>query len=155
MDVRIDNLTKNKNLIESESINKTREQELNKELFDNKQIINEINIEGKEKTVPDSRHEQDLELIEKRMPPVYNRPFTGELSRAIGQLANDRGKKSEYFAPVSELAGKLLTENLDVKERAATLSDLLEKAAYYLNNRGSSIFSRQRGRRLWQEKALI
>ncbi len=153
MDIRPDNLSENKNLTKtesinkSESINKTKEQNLNKELLDYSQMLRDRNIEGTAINVTSLKYEEDLGRIERKMPDVYNKPFTGELSRAIGELANDRGKKSEYFLPVAELADKLISQDLDVAQKAQTLSLLLEKAAYYLNNRPGSIFSRQRRKR--------
>ena len=147
MDVRLDNLNENKKLIKTESINETREQNLNKELLDNRQMLRDKTETGTATKVQAPVYEEDLRRIERKMPDVYNKPFTGELSRAIGELANDRGKKSEYFAPVAELADKLLSPNLDVTQKAQMLSQLLEKAAYYLNNRSGSFFSRQRNRR--------
>ena len=91
--------------------------------------------------------DETIERVNENMPPLYSREYAKDLFKEVRLLAEDKGKASEFFAPVVAAAKELMSEEKDEEKKATSFAHLLGRALYYLNKRSSSMFSGQRNRR--------
>ncbi|MBQ9505418.1 MAG: hypothetical protein IJU93_10480 [Lachnospiraceae bacterium] len=86
--------------------------------------------------------QSDIETIS-----VLDNDYAQELLQEVRQLADDRGKASDFFQPVVDRAQLLIRGNISEEKNASMLAELLFSAKHYLINRGSTFFPSQRNRR--------
>ena len=140
------NRMKEKTKIEGYEIKTTHEEPVNIEQKDFAQL-NQMEMKHTEvKDNPAFSPENKTEVKEGKKD-LQSLGFPTELVDYISILAEDKNKASEYFRPVVETSRRLMEGYNTAGEAAMDFGDLLESIFYYLDNRGSSFFSKQRNTR--------